>query len=193
LRIRHPGAWISAGIFIFVLVVIVFVLRPFDTSSKHSENHPPYPAEYGVQTFADLGRQHIPAGTEFDGYNSRPPTSGPHGPAVAWGVQNAPVSEESLVHNLEHGGVVIWYNCDGGPQPLDEPACDRLIADLTGVVDSRVDDGMYIVLTPYAEMDNRIALTAWQNLDSFDEFDEKRIEAFIKSFECKFDPENACR
>jgi hypothetical protein len=42
-------------------------------------------------------------------------------------------------------------------------------------------------------MDNRIALTAWQNLDAFDEFDKTRIEAFIASFECNFDPENACR
>ena len=103
------------------------------------------------------------------------------------------VPVESAVHNLEHGGVVIWYNCQGGPQPLDEAACDQLVRQLTDVVDPRLDDGMYIVLTPYSDMDNRIALTAWQYLDAFDEFDAERIEAFIASFECKFDPEGACR
>jgi len=193
LRIRHPGAWMGAAILIFVLFVWVFLFRPFENSAKHSKNHPQYPAEYGVHMFEDQGRAHIAAGEVFTGYNSRPPTSGPHGPALSWGIRNTPVPVESAVHNLEHGGVVIWYNCDGGPQPLDEAACDQLLRDLSDLVKPRVDDGMYIVLAPYAMIENRIALTAWQYLDAFDEFDQQRIEAFIASFECKFDPENACR
>jgi hypothetical protein len=193
LRIRHPGVWIGAAIFIIALFLLVFVLRAFDESAKHSKNHPAYPVQYGVQMFEDQGRQHIAAGEVFTGYDSRPPTSGPHGPALPWGIHNAPVPVESAVHNLEHGGVVIWYNCDGGPQPLDEAACDQLLRDLSELVKPRVDDGMFIVLAPYGMMDNRIALTAWQYLDAFDDFDAERIEAFIASFECKFDPEGACR
>ena len=192
MRIRHPGAWIAGGIFVVIVFILVFVLRIFDESAKHSENHPEYPAVYGVQTFEDQGNDHIAAGEEFDDYNSRPPTSGPHGPAVKWGIHDQPVPEESLVHNLEHGGVVIWYNCAGGAQSLDDAGCDRFVRDLRDVVEPRVDDGMFIVLVPYPEMENRISLTAWQNLDSFDDFNKERIDAFIASFECKYDPEGFC-
>jgi Protein of unknown function (DUF3105) len=194
LRVRHPGAWIAGAVFVFVVFLLVFVLRVFDESAKHSKNHPEYPASYGVEVFEDQGGlPHIAPGVEIDTYNSRPPTSGPHTVPADWGIHNEPVPEESLVHNMEHGGVVIWYNCDGGPQPLDEEACDQLARDLSELVDPRVDDGMFIVLVPYNEIENRISLTAWQNLDSFDDFNVERIEAFIASFECKYDPEGFCR
>jgi hypothetical protein len=38
-------------------------------------------------------------------------------------------------------------------------------------------------------MPHRIALTAWRTLDAFDEFDAKRVEAFIDAYERKFNPE----
>jgi hypothetical protein len=190
--VRHPGWWIGAGISLVALSIVIFVVRPFDESAKHSKNHPPYPAQYAVQMFENQGRDHIPGGQVFNGYNSNPPTSGPHGPAVRWGVYEAPVPKESAVHNMEHGGLVIWYDCEGGPAPLDAAACDQLRAALAGIVQPRASDGMFILMTPYAGMERRIALTAWQYLDGFDDFDAGRIEAFIASFECLFNAERTC-
>src|SRR5438309_8269495 len=59
------------------------------------------------------GGQHVAVGT-FPTYNSTPATSGPHwnDPPIApmnWGVYTAAVPEPAAVHNLEHGGIVIWY------------------------------------------------------------------------------------
>jgi uncharacterized protein DUF3105 len=192
LRIKHPGRWIGTGLFVVGLLVAAFVVRVFDESGTHRTDHPEYPPQYAVQMFPDQGRDHIPGATIFPNYNSNPPTSGPHGPAFPWGVSAAPVPKESAVHNMEHGGVVVWYNCDGGPQPLDEPACDRLLTDLSAIVGPRVEDGIFVLMTPYTGTENRISLTAWQYLDAFDEVDEVRIQAFIDSFECRFDPEGAC-
>ena len=51
-------------------------------------------------------------GTKVD-YNSNPPTSGPH--YEIWtqaGVYDAPKDDRNLVHSLEHGYVIISYNCD---------------------------------------------------------------------------------
>ncbi len=59
----------------------------------------------------DLGRNHVPDGTAVE-YNSNPPTSGNH--YAEWtraGVYANPVSDGHLVHSLEHGYVILSYNC----------------------------------------------------------------------------------
>ena len=46
-----------------------------------------------------------------------------------------------------------------------------------------------VMMTPYSNMPDRIALTAWQTLDAFDEFDLARVQAFISAYERRFNPE----
>lgn len=63
------------------------------------------------QKVADLGKEHVPDGTKVE-YNSNPPTSGSH--YANWtraGVYNKPISDGHLIHSLEHGYVIISYNC----------------------------------------------------------------------------------
>jgi len=63
------------------------------------------------QEVADLGREHI---TDIAGvnYNSNPPTSGTHFPVWAKkGVYDGVLSDGYLIHSLEHGYVVISYDC----------------------------------------------------------------------------------
>lgn len=148
---------------------------------------------YPVQTFDDLGREHFPFGQAYNDYNSNPPTSGPHASRFEqWGIFEQPVPKEVAVHNMEHAGVIVWYNCLGGPEPLDEDGCAQLKNNLASVVQPVVADGEMIIMTPYSEMEERIALTAWQHLDTFDEFDQQRVATFLETFECRFDPENLC-
>jgi len=145
---------------------------------------------YPVQTFADQGRDHLAVGETYGAYNSSPPTSGPHAPSPApWGVSSVELPKEVPVHNMEHGGVVVWYNCAAGPQPLDQTACTQLRDRLAAIVQEAVGQKKEVLMTPYSHMDHRIALTAWRTLDSFDDFDEARVRAFIATFERKFNPE----
>ncbi len=63
---------------------------------------------------ADQGREHVSpqAVSEFK-YNSNPPTSGQHLPSwVKAGVFEGPQSEGGLLHALEHGYIIISYNCN---------------------------------------------------------------------------------
>lgn len=60
----------------------------------------------------DLGQQHF---NDISGiaYNSNPPTSGPHFPVWAKpGFYDRVISDGHLIHSLEHGYIVISYDCD---------------------------------------------------------------------------------
>jgi uncharacterized protein DUF3105 len=101
-------------------------------------------------------------------YNSNPPTSGPRlYDLAAFRPHRVPIPPEIQVHNLEHGAVLIQYNC---PEP-----CADLAATLESIADSRP----FVVTAPYPLMTARIALTAWGRIDSLDELDVARIDRFI--------------
>jgi hypothetical protein len=40
----------------------------------------------------------------------------------------------------------------------------------------------FVILAPYPGMRSRIALTAWTRIDTFDEFNERRIVRFIEAY-----------
>ena len=193
-RRRSFLAVVSIGAAVLVVGAVAFTLlaagKSLDKEAAAVENYP-YPA---LQMFPSDpgGRRHFAQGETYDDYNSNPPTSGPHTAAVAPEVYDIPVPKESAVHNMEHSQVVVWYNCDGGPQPLEEPACATLRQELAAIVEEANENGKRILMTPYAEMDRRIALTAWQFLDAFDEFDAQRVRTFIDTFYCHTDLEGFC-
>jgi len=73
-----------------------------------------------VEEFEAQEGQHIDEGAAHDPYNSDPPTSGPHyaTPADA-GFYPSALQTEQVVHNLEHGQVVIWYATDLEAEDVD--------------------------------------------------------------------------
>jgi hypothetical protein len=122
-----------------------------------------------------LGNAHVDNPlAEHAAYNSNPPTSGPHTPYLAeWGVHRIPIPPETQVHNLEDGGVLLQYSC---PTP-----CPELIDKL----EELSTNYERVAVAPYPLMDRRIALTAWERIDLLDEFDEKRIVAFVEAYHGK--------
>ncbi len=159
-RRRRQRRWLFRGAGILVIMVIGIVAYRSLTKG------------YPGRAVPTLGNQHV---TSIDAphvpYNTRPPTSGPHLPALArWGIHRQPIADELQVHNLEDGGVMVQYNCQD---------CEELIAKLEAVV-SRYSDK--VILAPYPNMDNRIALTAWGRIDTMTDFDEQRIVRFIEAY-----------
>ncbi|MDO8615097.1 MAG: DUF3105 domain-containing protein [Dehalococcoidia bacterium] len=195
--VLRRAPWLPAGVAACLLLALAACGgggggAPSTGATAAPVSNYPYP----VQRLDEVqpGHKHLAAGETFDGYNSNPPTSGPHAPAAAaWGVSDVVVTKEAAVHNMEHAGVVVWYNCNGGTQPLGAAGCTTLRSDLAGLVQAALGRGKLVLMTPYPSMEHRIALTAWQFLDAFDEFDGDRVQQFIDTFVCHTDTERVCK
>lgn len=127
----------------------------------------------------DEGGSHVAQG-EFPTYLSTPATSGPHwnlGNGIAplnWGVYTNPVAEPAAVHNLEHGGIVIWYQ----PALLDADGVQAL----TDYVQQQVGTAKFkVLLSPWTGKDfgHPIAVTAWNWLLYLDTADIAQVRAFL--------------
>lgn len=126
------------------------------------------------------GQEHIQVGDSHPPYNSDPPTSGPHAGAVRADFYNEAPPDENLVHNLEHGYVILWYNCS----TLDEAGCQGLKSQIQAVMDrakpvSIATTTTKLIAVPRPSMDALLALTAWGRMLKLQSFDEPVITDFI--------------
>jgi hypothetical protein len=101
-----------------------------------------------VKTFPSEGRSHVDGRVE---YKTNPPTSGDHFeiPAADGAYASAP-EVEPLVHSLEHGRVVFWYQPNAAPQ---------LRGQLKALFD---EDNYHVILSPNArKMPAQVAASSW--------------------------------
>jgi hypothetical protein len=128
----------------------------------------------------DRGQTHVPQGTRIP-YEEYPPTSGSHWPVWAnWGAYSEPVPEEVFVHNLEHGGVVILYNCS---RPC--PDLMRQLQEVYTALPPSKYGHVKVVISPNARLKTRLALLAWTRIDELDRFDRERIIRFVRAWQDK--------
>jgi hypothetical protein len=118
-----------------------------------------------------------------DPYSSLPATSGPHWPpnAIAnWGVYSTPQPETQVIHNLEHGGIVIWYD----PEQLDASGIDTLTQYVNSQVSSGISGHFKFILSPWGGQDPLpapIVVTAWRYLLEIDAADTSAIDEFARA------------
>ncbi|GAB2886752.1 DUF3105 domain-containing protein [Streptomyces mayteni] len=123
----------------------------------------------GVQTWEELSRNHVEGQVDYD---MNPPAGGDH--AQAWmncdaDVYEAEIANENAVHSLEHGAVWVTYN---------DAAAEEDIATLG----DRVSSTTYTLMSPKADQESPIVLTAWGNQLAVDTADDPRVETFLNTF-----------
>ncbi len=103
-------------------------------------------------------KQRVPSGFHLDvpkldskvKWATFPPSAGSHYPLWAvWGFYRDAVNPRQVVHNEEHGGVIIWW----GPK-VPASTVDKLQAFYN-------ESPLGMLGTPIAGLGNKIALTAW--------------------------------
>ncbi len=109
-----------------------------------------------IQTLEEQGSGHVAELPEDFEPNSYPRASGPHSPQTAiFNEYTEPVPEINIVHNLEHGGVVVQYGTDVSEDTVQE------------LRSWYRDDPRGLILAPFpdtpkaAEYADDIVLTAW--------------------------------
>jgi len=125
-----------------------------------------------VQTFPDLGRRHLNHGESYR-YQSPYPTSGPHAPFPTQpGFYNRPQQAIQLVHAMEHGNIVIYYD------PTNTETA-KVLGEWAGLYQGTWDG---IVAVPRGGLGEQVILSTWRKQLRLPTFDQASAAAFIDAF-----------
>ena len=179
--------YVAASVIIAVLVIGGFAVgginfqRPPDTGSSSGE----YVEGVGVQqdlmsTGAGGLNTHVDNDQTVE-YSTSPATSGDHwATPISCGFYEDGLSDERIVHNLEHGNIVVSYNL----------ASEEEVDQLRDALESIGKNAIWGVARSYDKIPSgTVALAAWGVLDTMQEVDEDRIKTFFDTYSGAMGPE----
>lgn len=177
-RLLAIGGFLLVGV-ILIALVLAMGGAPDPNAGETLQNDGNVHVSPGVDC-RNPAQQNASTNCGTDPYSSVPAASGPHWDPSAlanWGVYATPQPETQLIHSLEHGGIVIWYD----PELLSEAE----VAELTSYVDGQVATGQSgrfkFILTPWGgneDLGGAVAVTAWRHLRTLEAFDMDAIRGF---------------
>ena len=179
--------FIIGGILGTAAVAILIVALALNHAAQVStQNRLPFQTVSGTvgQAVADEGRNHVDPSTTPT-YKFYPPASGPH--FSAQGIAPAPwqtidtLQEGQYIHNLEHGGIAILYDCPSGADCTTlKNALENYVRNLAPVEPTYHE--IKVVLTPYSRgMQKKVALVAWDYIEFLDSYDQAEITRFYEN------------
>ena len=189
---ERRNLFIIAGILgtaaVAILVVALALQHAAQVASQNRLPFQPVSTLVGQQIADEGTASHIDPSTTWP-YKFYPPTSGPHysvaGSApVPWKTiapAGSPLADGQFVHNLEHGGIAILYNCPSGTD------CTTLQNKLQNYVSNLAPTEptygeVKMVMTPYTQgMTKKVALVAWHYVQFLDAYDQNAITQFYES------------
>ena len=182
--------WIWGGVGLGVIVVIAAVVAL--NRSRQTDAGGSLSAPVG-EAVAILPSDHVEPGTDPGPYNSDPPTSGRHYAAeydAGFYEETSPEASEKypegyLVHNLEHGYVIFWYNCT----LLDQTGCATLKEQIKQAMSAF--DSFKVIAFPRASIDASLVMTSWGRIQRFETFDGDLATEFVRANQNKAPEPNA--
>ncbi len=125
-----------------------------------------------VTAAPDLGGGHGEHGVTYR-YGAQLPASGRHNPVpTSAGVYQAPQRPGQLVHALEHGNIVIYYDAP-------DPEVLIILKDWAGLHGGKWDG---LVVVPMQDLGRDVVLTAWTKTLRLAAFDAALAAAFVDAY-----------
>jgi hypothetical protein len=127
-------------------------------------------------------RDHVPSNTVPGPFNTSPPAGGAHfdtdWPSKFYQENELPTlpahPEGYLVHSLEHGYVIFWYNCQ-----VPNTDCAALKQTIQQVMDDT--GGTKLIAFPWSDMKEPLAMTSWGRILRFPKPDPAVMKQFVLS------------
>ena len=163
---------LGGGIGLAAIIVVVVVILLINNS----------PASAGLMGDPVVvpSRDHIPSDQIPGPYNSNPPAGGAHYdtnfPAKFYqeaDLASLPKNPQGyLVHSLEHGYVIFWYNCQA-----PNTDCATLKQTIKKVMDDEGD--IKLIAFPWPDMDVPLTMTSWGRILKFPTLDTALMTQFV--------------
>lgn len=171
---------IAVVIITFVAVVVINV-RQDDQAPSAPEGVPAAQAGCDeIEEFPEEGRDHVTGEVDYD---TSPPTSGDHAetPADA-GFYPDELPKETLVHNLEHGQIDIWYDPNAPQATIDNL---EKFADSANDPDNAGSGAEPILAVPYPDIPEgkTYVMTAWGASQACEAYSLDAINAFRETYQ----------
>lgn len=128
-------------------------------------------------------RDHVANGSALPAYPSDPPAGGPHYPSTYTAgfyteadAENLPKEHAGyLVHNLEHGYIIFWYNCAADPS-VDCEALQAGIKQVMGEFNNRKVIGF-----PWPSQSEPLVMTSWGRIMRLNGLDLDAMRRFTRA------------
>ncbi len=148
----------GAGVVVLLVVVLLVALGGGGVSAAAvAKNMASAGCTFkNVKAYVPAGQgTHVNSLTKAFPWNTDPPSNGQHYPLWAvWGFYTQPVNPRMVVHNEEHGGVILWWGSN-----VPQSTVSKLEAFY-----NEQPGGVFG--TPYPSLGKKIAISAWTGTTS---------------------------
>lgn len=126
-------------------------------------------------TLTEAGQDHLPVGVSYT-YPTTPPYGGPHWVTPSQcGIYEQEQPFEPLVHSMEHGVVILYFQPD--LFRTEDVAAARQLGSAI------LREGKRFIMTPSREIADPVVLAAWGRLLAMDTFEADTIRGFVDAFD----------
>jgi hypothetical protein len=166
--------WGGLGIVALVVIggLIWFFTRPTDAAAAQMGDVIPV-----------TSRDHIPEGTDPGAYSTNPPAGGHHFPTTfnpgfytdAEVAKMPQYPQGYLVHDMEHGYVIYWYNCQADPSIN--------CADMQNAIKQVIQENntFKVIGFPWPSQKEPLVITSWGRILRLNKVDLVTMRAFYKA------------